>query len=77
MNLATLIVLVIAFSEALKRALGLESKVMPLVALVLSVIVSLLVQLFGMGSFEVVSAIVDGLVSMGAYDLVVKPFLKK
>ena len=77
MELALLIVLVIAFSEALKKALGLESKVMPLVALVLSVVVSLLVQLFGMGSFEVIGAIVNGLVSMGAYDLVIKPFLKK
>ena len=75
-NLATLIVLVIAFSEALKRALSLESKVMPLVALGLSIVISFLVELFGIGSFEIIGAIVNGLVSMGFYDLVVKPFNK-
>ena len=75
-NLATLIVLVIALSEALKRALSLESKVMPLTALAVTVILSFLGEFVGWTSFEIVGAVVNSFIAMGIYDLAVKPFVK-
>lgn len=76
-SFAALVALTTGVAEVLKRALGLDSQFMPLVALAFGLILTFVADITNLSSLSVLTGLAVGLSSSGLYDIGKKTILKK